>query len=142
MSDDIATRLAEVRLFAGCPTRVLKQLVDGGREVDHKPGREVAVEGLGAAAFHYVMDGSAEVTVGGSPRGELRPGDYFGEISLIDGKPRSATVRAGDQGMKTYAIDRFEFTQVIKTHPDVAHTLLVNVCGRLRECEAARSAMA
>ncbi len=142
LSDDIATRLGEVRLFAGCPKRVLRQLIEGGREVDHKPGREVAAEGRGAAAFHYVMDGSAQVTVGGSARGELKPGDYFGEISLIDGKPRSATVKAGDDGMKTFAIDRFEFNQVIKTHPDVAHTLLVNVCGRLRQCEAARSAMA
>jgi len=88
------------------------------------------------------MAGSAEVTVGGSPRGRLQPGAYFGEISLIDGKPRSATVRAGDEGMKTYAIDRFEFSQVVKTDPDVAHTLLVNLSGRLRECEAARAAMA
>ncbi len=140
MSDDLVTRVREVPLFANCSTRVMRRLVEGGREVDHHPGREVAAEGLGAAAFHYLLEGSALVSVSGASRGELRAGDYFGEISIIDGKPRSATVRAGAQGMRTFTIARFEFQTLLEQHPDVARTLLVNLCERLRACEAARAA--
>lgn len=139
MSEELESQIGQVELFAGFPSRALRRLVEDGRLVDHHPGREVAVQGRGAAAFHYLVEGSARVDVGGSPRADLGPGDYFGEISLIDGKPRSANVRAGEQGMRTFAISSFQFELMLEKHPEVRHHLLLNLCDRLRSLESERA---
>ena len=136
MSDELASRLGQVPLFAGMPKRALRKLVDEARTVDHAPGRTVSAQGLGALAFHYLIEGSAHVDVNGSPRADLAVGDYFGEISLIDGKPRSANVRAGEQGMQTLAISQVQFRAMLEKYPDVMYQLLVNLCDRLRRVES------
>jgi CRP-like cAMP-binding protein len=141
MSDELASRLGQVPLFAGMPKRALKRLVEEARTVDHPPGREVAAQGLGALAFHYLLAGSAHVDVSGSPRAALGPGEYFGEISLIDGKPRSANVRAGEEGMQTLAISQMQFKALLEKYPEMMHQLLINLCDRLRRVESAPAAV-
>jgi CRP-like cAMP-binding protein len=130
--------LAEVQLFSGLSHRQLTRLTKLAREVNHDPGKSIADEGHGAAAFHVVLDGTGEVLLHGEHRRQIGPGDYFGEISLIDGQPRSATVQVGNDGpMRTLAIFRTDFNQLLEDDPTFAHALLVTLCTRLREAEAA-----
>jgi CRP/FNR family transcriptional regulator, cyclic AMP receptor protein len=126
--------LAEVDLFSGLSRRQVRKLVDRGRTVPHEAGQKVSAEGLGSLAFHLVLDGEATVSVAGTDVRTLGPGDYFGEISMIDGKPRSATVTA-TQPTKTLAIPHQEFDRLLGDEPDFAHILLKTLCARLREAE-------
>jgi CRP-like cAMP-binding protein len=130
--------LAEVALFSGLSNRQLTRLTKLAREVNHDPGKSIADEGHGAAAFHVILDGTGEVLLHGEHRRKIGPGDYFGEISLIDGQPRSATVQvSNDAPMRTLAIFRTDFNQLLEDDPTFAHALLVRLCTRLREAEAA-----
>ena len=139
MSDDLVAHLKRVDLFSGMSKRALRRILDSGREVTHAPGREVAAEGLGGHAFHLILEGAAQVKVGGVGRPDLGPGDYFGEISVIDNKPRSATVTAGDDGLKVFAIPALGFRTALEKEPEMAQALMVNLCARIRRIEAADS---
>ena len=99
----------------------------------------MSAEGLGGLAFHYILDGHATVSREGRELRTLGPGDYFGEISMIDGRPRSATVTAVEP-MRVLAIPHQEFESVIDQDPDFARHLLKTLCARLRESEARATA--
>ena len=137
MSDELVTRLGRVDLFSGVSKRALRRMYDAGREVSHGSGHTVAAEGLGASAFHLILEGSAQVRVGTVNRPELGPGDYFGEISVLDGRPRSATITAGENGLKAFAIPAVGFRTALDKEPEMARTLMVNLCSRIRSIEAA-----
>jgi CRP/FNR family transcriptional regulator, cyclic AMP receptor protein len=136
MADELVERLTKVDLFTGFSKKSMVKLSRSGREVQHRPDHEVASEGGSGAGFHLVLAGAAHVEVGGVPRRDLGPGDYFGEISLVDGKPRSATVRAGDDGLRTFAIPVWEFRALLDEHPELTRALLDNLCARIRSVEA------
>ena len=127
--------LAAVPIFAGLSKRQRSKLQDGSRIVQHVAGKEVASEGLGALALHVVLSGTAVVTVSGHEKRTLTVGDHFGEISLIDGKPRSATVTAIDQ-LTTLAVPYQVFQSLLDDDPTCARGLLTILCARLREAEA------
>src|SRR4029078_3305188 len=138
MSGDVRSpedMLAEVDLFSGLSRRQVKKLFDDGRSVPHESGKQVSSEGLGALAFPLIIDGRATVSVAGTEVRTLGSGDYFGEISMIDGKPRSATVTAVEP-MTTLAIPHQDFERLLADEPDFARGLLVNLCARVREAEA------
>ena len=127
--------LADVDLFRGLSKAQLKRLSSASREVSHQPGKVVAAEGLGGLAFHLILDGSATVSRDGHELRTLGPGDYFGEISMIDGRPRSATVTAVDP-LTALAIPHQNFELVLEEDPGFARHLLKTLCARLREAEA------
>jgi CRP/FNR family transcriptional regulator, cyclic AMP receptor protein len=127
--------IADVDLFRGLSTTQLKRLASASTEVSHPPGKVVAAEGLGGLAFHLILEGSATVSKDGAVLRTLGPGDYFGEISMIDGKPRSATVTAVEP-LKALAIPHLNFEAVLDEDPGFARQLLTTLCARLREAEA------
>ena len=106
-----ADLLSKIDLFSGLSGRQLKKVIGRAREVDHEAGREIAHEGLGGLAFHLVLDGEVAVSIGGTEVRRLHPGDYFGEISMIDGKPRSATVTVTEP-TRTLAIPHQVFEEL------------------------------
>ncbi len=128
--------LARVDLFSGLSRRDLERIARSGREVDHKPGKDIVTQGRGGIAFHLVLGGSADVEIGGLLRRRLKAGDYFGEISLLDGKPRTATVRAGSDGLRTFVVTAWEFKSLLKERPQVAQALLVTLCARIRDAQS------
>jgi len=127
-----------VDLFRDLPKAQLKRLAHATTEVWHPPGKAVATEGSGGLAFHLIIEGSATVGKDGRELRTLGPGDYFGEISMIDGRPRSATVTALEP-MKAVAIPHQTFETLIDEDPEFARHLLKALCARLREAEARAS---
>ena len=130
--------IANVDLFRDLSKAQLKRLAGAASEVSHPPGKAVATEGGGALAFHLIIEGSATVSKDGRALRTLGPGDYFGEISMIDGRPRSATVTALE-ALKVMAIPHQDFEAVVDEDPEVARRLLKTLCARLREAEARAS---
>ena len=137
-TNSLADALAQVPLFAGLKKRQLRDVAGVARSIRHAPGNEVAAEGTGGLAFHIITEGSAEVSVGGTSRHPLTVGDYFGEVSMIDGKPRTATVTAGPNGLVTAALHRSAFMSLLQKDFSVASAVLVALCARIRLIEAAR----
>ena len=127
--------LAGIDLFAGLSKRERKRLVSRGHEVSHPDGRQVATEGGAAHAFHLILAGRATVSQDAGVIRTLGVGDYFGEISMIDNKPRSATVTA-EENLRTLAIDHGVFEALLDDQPELARGLLKVLCARLREAEA------
>jgi CRP-like cAMP-binding protein len=133
-TDDLINRLAATDLFGGLTKRALGRVAKAGREIKHVDGHEVIVEGHGAVGFHLITGGTARVTTGDTVRRTLGVGDYFGEISAIDGRPRSASVEAVEK-LTTFAIDPAVLNTLIDENPDFARQLLKVLCSRLREAE-------
>jgi hypothetical protein len=96
------------------------------------PGETVTKEGSDAAAFYSIDSGTATVTVHGAFRRTLHPGDYFGEIALIDGGVRSATVTA-DGELVCHGITLWDFRPLVHSRPGIAWTLLQTLARMLRE---------
>ena len=146
MADDLTTRLTGVDLFSGLSPRVIAKIVESGHEATYAPGAAVVVEGDSVTGFkafspsgvemHVVLDGSATVLVHGNPGTTLSAGDYFGELSLIDGAPRSADVIAGADGLTTFALSKWTFEDLLEKHPEVAIPMLRVVAARLRALES------
>jgi hypothetical protein len=95
-------------------------------------GETVTKEGSEAAAFFLIESGTATVTVGGEFKRSLGPGDHFGEIALIDGRPRSATVSA-DGELVCQGITLWDFQPLVQRNPSMAWTLLQTLAGMLRQ---------
>ncbi|HKH16341.1 MAG TPA: cyclic nucleotide-binding domain-containing protein [Solirubrobacteraceae bacterium] len=127
--------LREVPLFADLSTRDLKRLADSMRDLSFAPGKQVVAENTGGAGFFVILEGAARVTQGGEERGVLAVGDYFGEMALIDGDDRSASVHAEGE-LRCAAMTQWTFRPFVKDHPDVAWALLTALVKRVRESQA------
>ena len=83
-----------------------------------------------------IVDGSARVEVSPQNQGRMAPGAFFGEISLLDGEPRSATVIA-DTAMRLLVIPRRDFVTLLREVPSLTERMLITLCQRLRTAEKA-----
>jgi CRP/FNR family cyclic AMP-dependent transcriptional regulator len=126
--------LGRIELFADLPEDTLDDLVQRGTTFTMDPGERVVTEGADDVGLRVVLEGTADITVNGESRPPLGAGDYFGEISLIDGAPRSATVIAGPEGLTTFALSSLAFAPMID-RPEVARVLLKALCARIRSIE-------
>jgi CRP/FNR family transcriptional regulator, cyclic AMP receptor protein len=131
----MADSLGAIPLFADLSSRDLKRLSGSMHEQTFAPGREVVTEGDGGIGFFVILEGTARISQGGEDRGALSVGDYFGEMALIDGDDRSATVVAeGD--LRCAAMTMWHFRPFVKDHPDVAWALLTALVKRVRDTRA------
>src|ERR671918_609110 len=127
--------LAQVPLFAGLPPRHLKRLSDLTEERRFMEGAKVVRQGDSGDAFFVILEGEAKV-LGPSGRvlSRLFPGEYFGEISLLDGGPRTATVVA-ETHLTTLTLSRSSFLKTVRGEPAVAVRLLNHAASMLRRLE-------
>src|SRR5215213_423769 len=128
---EIVQALGQTDLFAALTKKHLASVASQARLVHHPEGRDITEQGGGAAGFHLIKEGTASVQVSGQDRPSLGPGDYFGEISMIDGKPRSATVHATTP-VTTISLASWAFHPILDDHPEVTKELLKVMCARLR----------
>jgi len=131
-----AQMLGSVGLFEGLSNKELSQISKSAREVEFEPGSAIVKEGEEGVGFHLILSGRAKVTVRGRTRKSLGPGKFFGELSLIDELPRTATVIA-ETTVRTLSLVSWEFLPLVDKTPSIARKLLVEMCRRLREAEAA-----
>jgi CRP/FNR family transcriptional regulator, cyclic AMP receptor protein len=126
--------LQRVPLFTDFERRDLERLARSFKERTFGAGNTIASEGKGGAGFFVIEDGEATVTVHGADRGKLGPGDYFGEIALIDDGSRSATVTA-DTELRCYGLTAWEFRPLVEANASIAWKLLETMAKRLRAAQ-------
>lgn len=130
----IDEQLAKVPLFAGLDKKHLKQISGLVTQIEVKEGKELTREGEHGNEFIIVLEGEAEVKVGGTVVATRGPGDYFGEIALIANRPRTATVTAKTP-MKLEVIGRREFQTMLHDNPGIATELLGIAADRIAETD-------
>ena len=131
--------LKSVPLFEGLSTADLRKIRGVGKEVAHAEGSEILIQGKEGVGFHLILEGEARVVVGKRTAARIGPGSYFGELSLVDGGPRTATVVA-ETDVRTLSIPRWSFMPLLDTHPSITKKMLVEACKRLRSATSATEA--
>jgi CRP/FNR family transcriptional regulator, cyclic AMP receptor protein len=127
--------LQSVPLFAELEPKELGRLSGSFKERDFSAGETIATEGEGAAGFFVIDSGEAVVRVHGDERGRLGPGDYFGDIAMIDQGDRTATIEAVSD-LKTYGLTFWDFRPLVESDARIAWPLLQAMAKRLRAAEA------
>jgi CRP-like cAMP-binding protein len=127
--------LRTVPLFAELDEHDLESLADEFNERRFAAGDAIAMEGEGGLMFFVVDSGEATVEVRGEEVAQLGPGSHFGEIALIDRRPRTATVTAVSD-LKTFGLPVFVFRPFVEARPQVAWKLLEAMADRLASAEA------
>jgi CRP-like cAMP-binding protein len=126
-----AEMLKKVPLFAGLDRRELEQIAATMRERRVSAGDIVLEQGAGGAGFFVVAEGEADVTVDGNPVGTIGPGDYFGEIALLTGSDRTATVTARTD-MLCHGMTPWDFKPLVESNSAIAWKLLTAMAQKLR----------
>jgi len=133
--DDRVERLEEVNLLAGCSRKQLRAIAKISEIIEVPADTVLARLGQAGEEFFLILDGSAHVEVSPRKRSRLGPGQYFGEMSLLDGGPRSATVVA-DTPLRLLVIKRRNFSTLLREAPDLTQNLLATLSRRVRHAEA------
>ncbi len=134
LARDPTTALQRVGLFADMDRRQAEQIARLLKERRFAKGQTVIVEGSGGAAVYLIVSGQAMVSHSGTAVTALGPGDHFGEIALIDGGPRSATVTAATD-LVCYGLTFWEFRPLVERNGSIAWKLLQALARRLRAAE-------
>ena len=132
--DSKLDQLAQVRLFSACSNKELALIGRASDEVSVPAGKVLCQEGTIGYEFYLILDGQATVKRGGKKVTTLGPGQYFGELSLLDRQPRSATVEAATD-MTVLVLGKREFSGLLDEVPTLAHKLLTAMAARLREAD-------
>ena len=126
-----AEAVNEVPLFAALSPKDVAQVARLFKERRFAEGETVTKEGAGGAAFFLIQSGEATVSVRGKPRRGLKAGDHFGEIALIDGGERAATVTAASE-LACYGLTYWDFRPLVQENPAIAWGLLQSLAKMLR----------
>jgi CRP-like cAMP-binding protein len=132
--DSTIDHLAQVSLFRGCTRKELHKLWSITTPAHLPAGRVVCEEGQPGHEFFVVVDGQATVTIGGDQVNAIGPGGFFGEMALLDGGPRVATVTAATD-MDVLVMSRREFVTLLADVPTVSRRMLEALGARLRTAD-------
>ena len=126
--------LGSIWLFSACPARQLRTIRRAVEEIEVPAGVVLCEEGSVGREFFYIVDGTATVKHNGRRVTSLGPGRYFGELSLLDRRPRNATI-VSETPMKLWCWSSEASTGCSTPHPGCRHKLLVAMAERLREAD-------
>jgi CRP/FNR family cyclic AMP-dependent transcriptional regulator len=118
-------------LFVGVSGADLAAIADRSVEVDFPADQVIARQGEIGSGFFVIVDGTVRVVRDGEELARLGPGDFFGEMSVIDGLPRVAQV-AADSNTRCLALATWEFERLILDHPTIGLAILRGLSARLR----------
>jgi CRP-like cAMP-binding protein len=129
--DDVVPALERLPLFAGFSHKELAKLAERFDEQTFLPEHGVLTEGMTGMEFFIILEGTAEVIHDGAVIATLQPGDFFGEVAVLDGGPRTASVRALDR-LRCLGLPNGAFRQLLLDYPLMAVNLLPQVIRRFR----------
>jgi len=123
--------LKQTPLFANTNDASLNGLLKSAVQKTSAPGEKIVEEGKGGVGFYLILEGTAKVVRDGNEVAELATGNFFGELSVIDGAPRTADVIAETE-TSCLVITPWAMKSIISTHPEVALSMLQELARRLR----------
>ena len=132
---DILHALSTVKLFSACNKRELQSVARLCTPLTIEEGQVLTVEGTPGQECFVIAEGKATVSIGGQPVGVVGPGDCVGEMALLDGGPRTATVTAAST-ISAYVMSAREFRSLLDLSPAIARKLATTLAQRLRAVEA------
>lgn len=123
MAEGAVDLLKRVPIFSDLDGKELERIASSMKERTFRAGDTVTSEGQSGIGFFVIDSGQAKVTVGGDERRRLGPGDYFGEVALLNESARTATITA-ESDLKCYGLTSWEFRPLVETHGSIAWKLL------------------
>ncbi len=135
--DDYLDHLASIELFEGLDRNDLSSIARASDEVTVEEGRVLLAEGTPGHEAYIVIEGSATVERNGQLLAEAGPGSYFGELALLDGGLRTATVTARTP-MRLLVLGQREFVGVLEEVPGLANRILATLAGQIRSLDERR----
>ena len=133
--DAYLERLQKVPMFEALSRKELGGLAKLAETIDVKEGTALVKEGTTGREFFVISEGTAKVVRGRKKVATLKAGDYFGELSLLDGSPRNASVIA-ETAMTLIVLGQREFLGELHESPTIAYKLLKGMARRLRELDS------
>ena len=131
MTETSLAALAGIPLFAGIPKRHLRAILKRMGEYEYKDGDTILREARQGEVLFLLLEGSARVVRGGRTVARLSPGDFFGEIAVLDRRPRTASVIAASP-VRCLTLHRDDLREVLAGEPVIAWSLLQALASRLR----------
>ena len=132
---DLQQGLASVGLFSSCSKRDLAIVARHAETATVPAGTKLTEEGAPGDAFFFILDGQATVLRSGRPVARLGPGDFFGELALLDPAPRNATVVA-DTDVTVGVLGARVFRAILRDVPAMTEKLLRGLARRIRDLDA------
>lgn len=132
VADTKIKALSQVPLFSGCNGKELAFIAAHADEVSVPAGRELTRQGKLGHSFYVMLDGKADVRIDGGHRGTLGKGDFFGEISMLDGGQGTATITTTSPA-KLMVMSHEQFRDVVKNHDGILVKVLAAMARRLRQ---------
>jgi CRP/FNR family transcriptional regulator, cyclic AMP receptor protein len=133
--NDKMKALSTVGLFSGCSKKELQSVARLCTPLSVEEGFVLTTEGTAGRECFVIADGKARVTIGGRKVGEVGPGECVGEMALLDGGRRTATVTA-ESPMNVYALSVSEFRSLLAVSPTIVRKIATSLAQRLRALEA------
>lgn len=137
--DEKIRHLERVPIFEDCTMKQLRGVADISKVVEVPERTVLCRQGEPGDEFFIMVDGTALVTVSAQKRVRIRPGEFFGEMCLLDGEPRSATVKA-ETDLRLLVIDRIHFWKLLREVPELTERMLVTLSRRIRAHERSQTA--
>ena len=133
---ELAELLEDVGLFSRCTTRQRRTVARHAQIAELPAGTDLVREGEPGDALFVILDGEAVVRREGTEINRVGPGAYFGELAVLDGEPRSATVTA-ETDVKVAVVGIRMFRTLLREFSDLAEQLLIGLASELREARMA-----
>lgn len=137
-SEPVVEMLQKTSLWAGLSKQDLKRIARLSKERRYESGETVVRKGEGGVGFYLILDGAVEVRSDGTTLSKLGPGQFFGEMSLLDDQPRSADVVVIEPA-RCLTLSAWSFKALISENPRVALKMLQELVRRLRTTDKALS---
>jgi CRP/FNR family cyclic AMP-dependent transcriptional regulator len=137
-SDSILDMLDKTSLWSGLSKRDLRAIAKLSKERSYEPGENIVSKGESGVGFYLILEGAVDIKSDGKTLTKLGPGQFFGEMSVLDNQPRSADVVVVEP-TRCLTLSAWSFNAMISENPKIALRMLQEFVRRLRNTNKALS---